>query len=68
MFIGFGFGDLFYDLRLNSAVAVFSIFSTQMLGESMSRKNDRFPNVLFNRIWNGRNVYVSMTFPFGGTS
>ncbi|KAH9478604.1 Oligopeptide transporter 1 [Psilocybe cubensis] len=25
--------DLFYDLRLNSAVAVFSIFSTQMLGE-----------------------------------
>ena len=38
MFIGVGFEDLFYDLRLNSAVAVFSIFSTQMLGESMSRK------------------------------
>jgi hypothetical protein len=25
--------DLFYNLRLNSAVAVFSIFATQMLGE-----------------------------------
>ncbi|KDR80229.1 hypothetical protein GALMADRAFT_1186070 [Galerina marginata CBS 339.88] len=28
--------DLFYDLRLNSAVAVFSIFSTQMLGYGLA--------------------------------
>ncbi|PPQ78625.1 hypothetical protein CVT25_010589 [Psilocybe cyanescens] len=28
--------DLFYDLRLNSAIAVFSIFSTQMLGYGMA--------------------------------
>ncbi|KJA17574.1 hypothetical protein HYPSUDRAFT_206043 [Hypholoma sublateritium FD-334 SS-4] len=28
--------DLFYDLRLNSAVAVFSIFATQMLGYGMA--------------------------------
>lgn len=30
--------DLFYNLRLNSAVAVFSIFATQMLGEKKKQE------------------------------
>ncbi|KAF9047508.1 OPT oligopeptide transporter protein-domain-containing protein [Panaeolus papilionaceus] len=34
--------DLFYDLRLNSAVAVFSIFATQMLGYGIAGLLRRF--------------------------